>query len=140
MKTYTQLQVQEIAEEMSMGFKCYWNKKTNQPLFIIDDESMDMDDEDLVEQLQELEKNGDDYVQIDKPLPSEAFEIMKNFAESLIENLELKTKLLTALEEKKPFGAFNDVIFDYDEEADKWFEFKDNNMQKWVRDQLDLIV
>jgi hypothetical protein len=73
-----------------------------------------------------------------EPLESnESFRIMGDFAEQL-KNKALQIKLIQALNNRKPFADFKRIIDDSGEFRQQWFEFKDNELQKYVRTQIYL--
>lgn len=73
-----------------------------------------------------------------EPLESdETFRIMSDFAVQL-KNEMLQAKLIQALSNRKPFANFKRIIDNAGEFRQQWFDFKDNELQKYVRTQIYL--
>jgi hypothetical protein len=73
-----------------------------------------------------------------EPLESEeSFRIMSDFAVQL-KNIPLQNKLLNALSNRKPFTNFKRIIDNSGEFRQQWFNFKDKELQKYVRTQIYL--
>ena len=134
MKSLTDEQVKEIAEQLDCGFRCFWNKQTNELLFVPDTNRFpESDNEAFDEDLQKLDNNFDDYDEIESMESSDSFEIMKKFAEQLTHNNELQQQLIFALNNNKPFSRFKNVIDNSGEYREEWFEFKNEKLKEWVR-------
>ncbi len=62
---------------------------------------------------------------------------MADFAEQLDDSNKLKTKLINALNKRKPFREFKFVIDNSGEYRQKWFDFKNEQLQQWVKDKFE---
>ncbi len=137
MKSLTQTQIKEIAENLDCGMKCYLNIETNQLLFY--PEMLDFDDEDHAQywenEVEEMTTNFSSYQEIEKPNSAKSFTIMEDFADSHPLDPAFRIKLKTVLELKKPFANFK-ICIDQSDYRNDWFEFKNNWMQNWVQSQL----
>ncbi|GEM_PF-6691365 len=141
MKRATDEQIEEIAEEMIMGQKCYWNKKSSEPLFLLsDDEDIDFDRTVWDENLAEFNKNFSDYVEIEMLSDAEFQAIMSDFAESLTDSNELKSKLLADRNSDKPFKTFEEILEDYEDEVELWFEFQYKKVQEIVIRRMEQLL
>ncbi|MGE5458716.1 MAG: UPF0158 family protein [Methanococcaceae archaeon] len=89
MISLTKDQIKEIADYLDSGMKCYINKETGILKFTPDYDSGYADEELWEDDLNELEKNWDKYVEIEKMESHESFEIMADFAEN-VDNRELR--------------------------------------------------
>lgn len=128
--------IKEIAEQLDCGLRTYMHKTTEELLFVPDtDNYPDMDWEAWDEDLELLENHFDDYWEIEKWSTRESFEMMASFAEQLTEN-RLKSRLIEALNKKKPFGEFKFVI-DHSDFRQQWFDFRDKKQQVFVKEQLN---
>ena len=133
MLALTTIQINEIAQEMDCGNRCYLNLKTGELIFTPDfDENIYADREYYEEQLEELENNWGDYAEIEKPRSKDSFDIMVDFAEQLEENSQLKDKLFNALNKKKPFSQFKFEIDNSGKYRQEWFDFKQEKLENWV--------
>jgi hypothetical protein len=130
--------IKEIAEQLDCGFRAFIHKTTGQLLFVPDENfltAIDLDSWD--EELEQLENNFTDYYEIDKWTSSEAFEIMADFTEQLTENKQLQSRLIVALNKKKPFREFKFVIDYSGDFRQQWFDFKNKWQQDFVERQLN---
>ena len=125
--------IKPIAQGIDSGCICYLNMDTMEleevPVDLM--ENFD-DDEDL--QLHHPEwKNCFEI----NPLESqESFEIMEKFTWQLTDTV-LQNELTNTLNRKKPFANFKRIV-ESSEQRNTWFEFKDNELQKYVRTQIYL--
>jgi CYTH domain-containing protein len=128
-----------IADSMEAGLKCFINKTTFEVVSVPDDDRFpEMDWEDEVgpwkEDIDKVFENPD-YIEIEKLDSSDSFKIMEYFALSLPESTT-KTRLVTALEGHKPFSNFNHQIHNAGKEKEQWFQFRREREIVWVNDQL----
>jgi hypothetical protein len=113
-------QVKELAEELEMGMICYVNKETKEIACIPEDYSEGIVDPDPWEELNEqLEENPDQYWKIRKMDSRESFMVMERFADQLT-NDQLKANLYQALNMRRPFRNFKNVIDDAGEYREEW--------------------
>ena len=140
-------QIKEIAENLDCGLNCYWNRKTNEILFLpeelgylLDDDSdeSDIGNQWLQEDFNLIKNNLEDIVLIEKPNSNYSFGIMEAFTDQLANKLDLKSKLHQTLERKKPFREFKFEI-DNSDYRDEWFSFKALKLQQWVEEQIEEI-
>ncbi len=134
----TKDQIREIADQLDSGMKCYINKETGEILTVLDFDSWPGGDSELWEDvLTELEENWDKYVEIKRMESRESFEIMADFTETVDEKL-LQNKLILALNRKHPFQNFKWLIDNSGPYRQKWFDFKNQRLIEWVKDQLEI--
>jgi hypothetical protein len=138
MPTLTEQQIKEIADQIQIGNRSFWHKKTNELLFVPDFLDNPYFDTDLFdEELENLENNFLDYVEIEKPNSSDSFEFMVNFTEQLDDNEKLKNQLIKSLNKKKPFREFKFVIDNSGAYRQQWFDYKEEQLRKWVIKKFD---
>jgi len=126
--------INEIADHLAMGLICYIHKQTKAILYI-PDESQFPEIEGWEDQIEELEKNGDHYVSIDKMSSNDSYTIMERFVDEVADE-SIKKRLTHALEKNKPFHNFKYEIDQLDEERDQWFKFKSDQYNKWVEREI----
>ncbi len=136
METLTQEQIKEVAEMLEIGFTVYWNKKTNELLFI-HEQANDLD-EGFKEDLKKLKKGRKDYIEIPRLESWESFKIMEEFVDELPNSLELKNELIVCLNQKHPFKHFKFIIDQSGDYRQKWFDFKSEWMKNYVEDILGI--
>lgn len=140
MAVLTKEQIKEIAEQLDCGFRCFWNKQNGELVFIPDTlKHPEMDTEAWVEEMEKLDNNLHDFKEFEQLESIDSFEIMAQFVDTFADSNKLKNKLIDALNKKKPFREFKYVIDNSGEYRQKWFEFKNQNLQKWVQDKFDQI-
>jgi hypothetical protein len=133
-------QIKEIAEQLDCGFSCFLNKNKNELLFPRgdDDDYLDFGDEDAWEdERKKIDKNPNDYLEIEKMDSRDSFRMMEAFAYA-VDSKKLQNDLIDALNQKKPFGKFKYIIDCSGPYRQQWFDFKAERMQEWVKDQVDM--
>ena len=139
MTTLTIQQIKEVSEQLDCGLKCFWNRKTNELLFVPDtDKYPEVEDEEFAEELEKLDTNFEDYVEIESMPSRESYDIMVEFMEQVID-AKLKNQLANALNRNKPFREFKDVLDESGEQRTEWFSFKNEKLNEWVVKQLDYL-
>lgn len=134
----TENQIEEIANDLDCGMKCFYNLRTGEIKSIPDFDSWLGADEELwEEELNELEENWGDYFEFTRFESHESYQIMADFAEELSDT-GLQNKLINALNRQKPFQNFKWEIDNSGEFRQQWFEYKKNRYIQWVKEQIDL--
>jgi len=144
MKIPTEI-INEIADNLEMGFMCYFNKDTSQLIAIPGevDLYLDEDDDELYEfepwyeDAKIIKASPDSFIQVDEMPTNESFRIMEDFIETVGDE-NLQQKLLRAIQMRKPFAHFKEEIHDAGEERERWFAFKRERMIEYVKEQLDI--
>ncbi len=133
----TNEQIKEIASELDIGMNVYVNKVTKEIKSIINFDHHIYAEEELWEdEINEIEKNFDSYIQFEPMDSRQAFRVMEEFVETL-DNSEIRKKLELGLSLSKPFRNFKDILENYLEYRDKWFSFKEKEYIEYVKEQLD---
>ncbi len=102
----TEKQIDEIAEDIECGMKCYFNLKTGEIVTIRDFDSCPLADEDQwKDEIKKIEKNSDDYFEFEGFESHKSFRIMADFA-SDVDDEKLQNNLIDALNRPKPFQKF----------------------------------
>jgi hypothetical protein len=128
-------QINDIAQELDCGMKCYVNTDTGEYKSILDGDDV-MDDIELwEEELEEIEKEWTNYVVLEKMPSPIAFKVMARFADT-ITNEATRDRLFYALDRRSPFRNFRNEV-DYDEELrEQWFAFKIRKYEEYVCNSL----
>ena len=131
--------IKEIAQNLNCGLDSYFNSKTDE-IISIPNFSQIMDEEEFQEafkaDLLKISKNESNYIKIEVLESFESFKIMERFVLQMPEN-QLKSDLEKTLQNKKPFQNFKYSIENSDFRK-LWFEFKQNELEKIVTDELGL--
>ena len=128
----------DIADSMEAGLKCFLHKTTHEVITIPDEDrfpGMDWDEGNWEKESDKVFDNPE-YIEIEKMDSSESFSVMEDFAMSLPESAT-KIRLITALEGHKPFGNFNHQIHNAGQEREQWFKFRREREIEWVREQVE---
>jgi hypothetical protein len=129
--------VREIAQELDCGNECYYNLKTNE-IIAIPDFSQISDEEEFKEifrkDFEKINQEKEDFIKIEILESFESFKIMERFIEQLNDQ-NLKLELQAILQQKKPFQNFKYKI-DHSDFRQYWFDFKQNELEKIVKNQL----
>jgi ABC-type branched-subunit amino acid transport system substrate-binding protein len=129
--------VREIAQELDCGNECYYNTKTNE-IIAIPDFSQISDEEEFKEifreQLEKINQKKENFIKIAIHESFESFKIMEQFIEQL-KDQNFKLELQRVLQQKKPFQNFKHKI-DQSNFRQSWFDFKQNELEKIVENQL----
>lgn len=131
--------IQEMADSLLCGMICFYHKATNSFIeYPKDAEDFYMNEEENPWQdiMEKVEENEDDYILID-PMPSfEGFRVMEQFARQ-VDSIGFSSKLLDALDKRKPFQNFNHLIENDFEYRQQWFDFRLQENMKWVKRQIE---
>jgi DNA-nicking Smr family endonuclease len=130
--------IKEIAQELDCGFDCYYNSKTDEIVTIPNfGEMMDEDEfrDAFRAELKKVKENKTDFIKIEVLESFESFKIMERFV-SQIADEQFQAELENILERKKPFQNFKNRI-DNSDFRQKWFDFKINELEKNVVNQLE---
>jgi len=91
-------------------------------------------DEGLEEELEDEER----YLELPTIDSRVAYKLMVEFMET-VTSTELRDRLETALNGRKPFRVFKDVLYDFPEEREHWFKFEreahQNKILEWLHEE-----
>jgi outer membrane cobalamin receptor len=134
----TKDQIKEIAEQLDCGNRCYINKETGEIKATPDYDNGYADEELWADVLKEFEENWERYIQIERMESHESFDLMADFADS-VDSKEFRDSLIQALNKKHPFRNFKWVVDNSGPYRQKWFDFKNQRLIEWVKDQLEVL-
>ncbi len=129
--------IKEIAEDLDCGMKCYYHKKTEKIITIIDfDSHLGADEEPWEDVINELDEHSADYFEIERMDTRENLRVMESFA-YFVNDSALKDKLIDALNRPKPFASFKWIVDNSGEYRQKWFDFKNQKYIEWVEARIN---
>jgi hypothetical protein len=106
----------------------YLNLKTGHVAVITED------DEFMVDNPEEVLGN-DDYIELPQGTSHEGYQDMEDFIET-VEDSTLQKLLSVAIQGKGAFRRFKDVLLDYPDERQRWFDFESaaqmTRIQRWL--------
>lgn len=126
----------DIIDLLDDGEIVYLHRKTLEVLSYPDPERWsETEFIDLIEEVKaRAAAEPDQFVVIDPPEPRDSYRMMEDFIFT-VKDEHLQTRLLEALNSKKPFRYFRATVDDSDAKDD-WYDFKDERMKAWLLEQL----
>ena len=119
--------------DSSCEHEYYLDLETGEILFISDY----MDDEEIGKLKDQVEEDSDRYERIPEAESHEGYEDMVEFI-ATVKDERLVELLEVAINGKGAFRRFKDVLLNYPEERESWFQFKDDRMEEkaleWLGD------
>ena len=122
----------EAMEDSSYENEYFLDLETGEILFISDY----TDDEETGELKDRIEEDSDRYERIPKAESHEGYQDMVDFI-ATVDNEHLAELLEVAINGKGAFRRFKDVLLNYPEERERWFQFKDERMEERALEWLD---
>ena len=122
----------EAMEDSSYEHEYYLDLDTGEILFL----SEYMDDEETEPLRDRIDDDPERYEAIPKAESHEGYRDMQAFIET-VDNEHLAELLEVAIAGKGAFRRFKDVLLNYPEEREKWFQFKNDRVEERVLDWLD---
>ncbi len=132
----SQKQINSIAQTLDMGMVCYIHKETGEVKEMQTEEWAEMGgvEEEWREEMEVIEKEIDKWALIEPMMSGDGYRIMEDFADQ-VRNRRLQKSLIQALNGRRPFANFKNVI-DYSDSRDDWFKFKQKKYEAWVRREI----
>ena len=128
-------QINCIAQDLDLGLMCYVDKITGEVRSIppIDVSAGNL--ELRANELNEIEKNRDQYILIGQMGSSDSFKVMRRFL-GKVADPNLRQKLMLAISQNKPFRRFRNIL-DYNGDVlQDWYQFKQEEMERYVEKHL----
>jgi len=126
-------ELMDAFDNCRIGYEFYLDLDTGELLRVSDEFMMTDETEKIYERLgSERER----YLSIPTESSREGYQDMVAFTESLKDE-NFKEKLWIALNGRGAFRRFKDVLSNYPEKREEWFEFKDERLEKRVMEWLE---
>ncbi len=119
-------------EDSSYEDEYYLDLETGEILLISDY----VDLEEIGKLKDQIDEDSDRYERIPKAESHEGYEDMVDFI-ATVKDERLAELLEVAINGKGAFRRFKDVLLNYPEERDSWFQFKDDRMEEKALEWLD---
>lgn len=116
--------------------KCYINKETGEVKSIVDWDGFDADMEEWEQDLKTIQTEWKAYTTIEKMSSRQAFEVMSSFAEK-VASRGISSKLIRALNGRKPFRNFKYQVDNHEETRQRWFKHKAEAYINYVVEELE---
>jgi hypothetical protein len=128
--------IKEIAEQLDCGNNCWYHMPTGEILWAPNrDKEFELDEEIWKEVFDEIDRKKSECIPFECLETHESFRMMESFAEEVGDKF-LRTGLITALNNRKPFRNFKALI-DNSNYRQAWFAFKDKWYIDYVKDELE---
>ncbi|NDV96107.1 hypothetical protein D0T84_14470 [Dysgonomonas sp. 521] len=132
---YPENVIRDIAQHLDIGMICYFNTDTMEIESVLGQSYMTYFDDDYQEVYDKVE-TWEHSVRIEPPESWQSFKFMEDFIEYCIPDSDpIKRRLWTAISKRKPFQNFKYII-DYSKYRQSWFDFKQMELEKYVREHL----
>ena len=133
--------VKDVAGSIDSGFVCFLNTDTLEidefPRELLSNSYLyTMNTGVSLDELNLKYTQWENYITIEPLEGNESFRIMEKYAEQL-DNARLRAQLVNALYNPKPFANFKRIIDNSDYRQD-WFDFKDNQLQDYVKTMIEI--
>lgn len=128
----TDRQIYDITQDLDCGMNCFVHKLTGEWKSVPEDM---VDEEEWEEVIDEIEKDAENYIEIEKMDSNHSYRVMERFIDT-VEDKQLADRLYNAINRSKPFHNFRYELDYSDEYLKKWYAFKSQAMTEWVKEQL----
>jgi len=133
--------VKDIAGSINAGLVCFLNTNTLQidelPKELVSSPSLyKMETGISLKDFKPKYTRWKKYITIEPLEPNESFKIMEKFVDQL-DNSKIRERLVYALNNRKPFANFKNII-DNSTFRQDWFDFKDKELQEYVRTMIEI--
>ena len=138
MLTISDEKIKDIAESINAGLICYYHIKTGDIISFPDpDKWLGVDEEEFEEELKNIEEDIENYIVFEGMETHESFRVMEDFANS-VDDRKIQVKLFDALNRRKPFANFKNIINDTINIRQNWFNFELMKNIEFVKMQIEL--
>ena len=130
----TKSQIHEIAENLSVGLKCYYHFPTGEVKTVFPNEDGDFDEDDEESGAIEILSDFDNYFEFEPMATRESFQMMEDFIET-ISDTRFANRLVYALNNRKPFRHFKEAV-ESSNYRQNWFNFRDECQDASIEKQI----
>ncbi|WP_298551963.1 UPF0158 family protein [uncultured Parabacteroides sp.] len=128
--------ITEIAQEIDMGMVCFINPETLELESILGNSYIYGDTEEFNQEIFAKVNKWKKYIHIEPLESRESFLIMEKFIQCCIPDKDrFKEELWNAISRPKSFQHFK-IRIDNSRYRQNWFDFKQEELEKYVREQL----
>ena len=129
--------IKDIAEWLDAGMLAFIHKTTGEVINYPDE----LDGSGLEEMWEDVtskvEANPDDYLAVEPMGSSESYRVMEGFINE-INISSTRDRFIRAIEQRKPFRHFNDLLNSYDDLRQQWFAYKAERYIAYVKRRIEL--
>jgi len=118
-------QINNIAQDLDAGMKCFYHISTKEIKSYPDELKghADFDKEFWEDVMEQVETAPEEYVSFEALESFESFSIMETFINN-IEDAKTRNQFQEVIQLKRPFQQFKNLLLDYPDLRQQWFDFK----------------
>ena len=131
-------QIELLTEDLEMGMICFVHKQTGQIVSLIPEQELDVVGQEERKAWEKMKGKEEDYYQVEKMPSRDAFKIMMDFTAEVTDE-GIKSKLLGALERRKPFRHFRNTLEYYGDVLEQWYVYKTQRDKNWYANRLKFL-
>ena len=121
-----------------MGLTCYYHLKTGEVESHPDESAhSSYDEETWKEVIDKIDANLDDYMRFDVMESRESFYMMRDYI-ATIQDAGVQKTISTAIELKKPFLQFKNMLIQHPELKESWYNYKQQAYIDHIQEQIDM--
>ena len=130
--------LQEIAEQLDMGMKCFYHIQTSELEYFPDELKghAGFDEEVWEEAISKVEENFHEYIQFEGMESHESFRLMEDFVAEIADK-KIRQRFEDAIGYRRPFQNFKQLLLSYPDLREQWFAYKDQRFIDFVKEQAD---
>lgn len=129
--------IEEIAENLECGMKCYLQIATGAIITAINDEYLiDADVDELDSNINNAKENPSDFIEFHAMDSRESYNVMVDFAAE-IKDHGFQAQLIKSLNGTNPFRRFKSKLDFPDHYRQMWFDFKKSRYIDFVKAQIE---
>jgi len=125
--------VKEIVSDLECGLRVYLHRKTLERLSVPTEELMAFDDGTVAEELKRVQRQKKQFILFEPMSSRDAFQMMEAFMETVPPG-RIRGQLADALEQRKPFARFREVVDNAGSLRERWFEFRREQYTEYVKE------
>jgi len=130
--------IKEIAEYLDSGMKCFYHIPTGSLEYYPDESGgfAGFDEEPWQDAIDKVENNYHEYIPFKAMDRHASFRMMETFTADIPET-KTRQRFEDAIAYKKPFQNFKQLLLDYPELRQQWFDYKNQQYIECVQEQVD---
>jgi Uncharacterised protein family (UPF0158) len=129
--------LKEIAQDLEAGLLCWYHIPTREVLSVPDRmKSFDIDEEIWEDTFNEIDEKMHECIAFEGPDSREEFKIMESFAENEVSDSKIRSRLIYALNQRKPFMHFKSAIHYESDYLKAWYAYK----SQWYMDHVQELL
>ena len=130
--------IKEIAEYLDTGMKCFYHIHTGELEYYPDELKgyAGFEEEMWQESMDKVENNYHEYLSFEGMESHQSFRIMEAFIADMAD-VKTQQRFEDAISYRKPFQNFKQLLNNYPELRQQWFDYKNQQYIEWVQEQLE---